>query len=95
MADYVNKEYYTYFKCPFESARYLIYNVLLRYGYLPKVVIIRFVLVGEDKWAKANVEIEEKHNVKVYKIPISHRVDKCEKQRRIFYSSISEYLVNT
>ena len=50
--------------------------------------------MGEDKWAKANVEIEEKHNVKVYKIPISHRVDKCEKQRRIFYSSISEYLVN-
>ena len=50
--------------------------------------------MGEDKWAKANIEIEESNNIKVYKIPISDRVDECEKQRRIFYSSISEYLVN-
>ena len=94
MADYMNKKYYTYFKCPFKSAKYLMYNALLKYGYMPKVVVIRFVIVGEDTWAKANIEIEESNNIKVYKIPISDRVDECEKQRRIFYSSISEYLVN-
>ena len=95
MADYTNKEDYTYFKCPFVSARYLMYSALLRYGYLPKIVIIRFVLVAEDKWVKDNIQIEERNNVKVYKIPISHEVDKCEKQRRIFYSSVSEYLINS
>ena len=79
MADYMNKKHYTYFNCPFESANYVIYNALLKYGYMPKVVIIRFVIVGEDTWAKANIEIEERNNIKVYKIPISDEVDKCEK----------------
>lgn len=94
MADYMNKKHYTYFNCPFESAKYVIYNALLKYGYMPKVVIIRFMIVGEESWAKDNIEMEERNNIQVYKIPISDEVDRCEKKRRIFYSSISEYLVN-
>ena len=88
LTDYINKEHYIHIPDPKKAMLYLQSLFLLRYGYKPKIIILRFNACSDQLFPEKNVSIVSSNQGLILVVPISRSIDDDVLSRRNYYRSL-------
>jgi hypothetical protein len=94
LADYINKPHYNHIPDTEEAALFLGSCFLLRYGYAPQIIFLRFLLTTAEEFLGRDLVSIRKNTHTVHTIPISAMIDESVELRRLFYTSLLPLLTN-